>query len=132
MFSRDASPAHYLDALATHPIIGRNFSEDEDRPHGPHTAILSYGLWHNTFGADTNIVGQTIRLKGDPYTVIGVLPEGATTPLNADLYTPLCEPGRRARERTSLPSLVFVMAQPGRRRMPRSTARGPIVLTATS
>jgi predicted permease len=81
--------AQYLDVLAVRPIIGRNFSADEDRPHGPNTAILSYDLWHNTFGTDTNMLGRSILLKGEPYTVIGVLPEGATTPLNADLYTAL-------------------------------------------
>jgi predicted permease len=81
--------AHYLDVLAIHPIIGRNFSEAEDRPHGPKTAILSYGLWRNTLGANPNILGQAILLKGETYPVIGVLPEGATTPLNADLYTAL-------------------------------------------
>jgi predicted permease len=79
--------AHYLDVLAVRPIIGRNFSADEDRPHGPNTAILSNGVWQKTFGADSNILGRSILLKGEPYTVIGVLPEGATTPLNADLYT---------------------------------------------
>jgi predicted permease len=79
--------AHYLDVLAVRPIIGRNFSADEDRPHGPNTAILSYGVWQKTFGADSNILGRSILLKGEPYTVIGVLPEAATTPLNADLYT---------------------------------------------
>jgi predicted permease len=81
--------AHYLDVLGIHPGVGRSFSEDEDRPHGPKAAILSYGLWRNTFGGDRNLLGQTIRLKGDTYTVIGVLPEGATTPFNAEVYTAL-------------------------------------------
>jgi hypothetical protein len=81
--------AHYLDVLAVEPIIGRNFSADEDRPHGPKTSILSYSLWRNTFGSNPNILGQAILLKGEPYTVIGVLPDGATTPLNADLYMAL-------------------------------------------
>ncbi len=80
---------HYLDVLEIHPIAGRNFSEVEDRPHGPKTAILSYSLWRNSFGSNRNILGQSILLKGEPYTVIGVLPEDATTPLNADLYTAL-------------------------------------------
>jgi predicted permease len=84
---------HYLDVLAIHPIIGRNFSEAEDRLHGPKTAILSYGLWRNTFGASPKILGQTVLLKGEPYSVIGVLPEGATIPLSADLYTAL-QPSR--------------------------------------
>jgi predicted permease len=81
--------AHYLDVLAIAPMMGRNFTEDEDRPHGAKTAILSYGLWHSLFGADRNVVGRAILLKGEPYTVIGVLPEGATTPLDADIYTNL-------------------------------------------
>ncbi|MGD0226997.1 MAG: ABC transporter permease [Terriglobia bacterium] len=85
--------AHYLDVLAVQPIMGRNFSEDEDRPHGPKAAILSYSLWRNTFGSNPNILGQGVQLKGETYTVVGVLPEGVTTPLNADLYTAL-EPSR--------------------------------------
>jgi putative ABC transport system permease protein len=85
--------AHYLDVLAVQPVIGRNFSEDEDRPHGPRAAILSYNLWRNTFSSNPYILGQAILLKGEPYPVIGVLPDGATTPLSADLYTAL-QPSR--------------------------------------
>jgi macrolide transport system ATP-binding/permease protein len=81
--------AHYFDVLGVQPLLGRNFSEDEDRPHGPKSAILSYGLWRNTFGADANILGHAMLLKGEPYTIIGVLPQNTTTPLNADVYTPL-------------------------------------------
>ena len=85
--------AHYFDVLAIHPVLGRNFSEDEDRPHGPKTAILSYALWRTVFGANPKVLGQAMLLKGEPYTIIGVLPESATTPLNADLYTAL-QPSR--------------------------------------
>ncbi len=85
--------AHYLDVLGVRPMLGRNFTEDEDQPHGPRAAILSYSLWRNTFGGDAGLVGRTIRLKGEPYTVAGVLPEGVRTPLNADLYTAI-QPSR--------------------------------------
>jgi macrolide transport system ATP-binding/permease protein len=81
--------AHYFDVLALQPILGRNFSDDEDRPHGPKAAILSYSLWRNTFGADPAILGQAILLKSEPYTVLGVLPQGAITPSNADVFTSL-------------------------------------------
>jgi macrolide transport system ATP-binding/permease protein len=81
--------AHYFDVLAIHPIIGRNFSDAEDLPHGTKTAILSYGLWRNIFGSDPNISGKNILLKGEPYTVVGVLPDGVTIPLDADVYTAL-------------------------------------------
>ena len=79
--------AHYLDVLALQPVLGRNFSEVEDRPQGPKTAILSYSLWRNAFGSNPDVLGESILLKGEPYMVIGVLPEAVTTPLNADLYT---------------------------------------------
>jgi hypothetical protein len=63
--------AHYLDVLGIHPAAGRNFTETEDLPHGPKSAILSYGLWRTTFGADRKLLGQSILLKGEPYTVVG-------------------------------------------------------------
>jgi macrolide transport system ATP-binding/permease protein len=85
--------AHYLNVLALQPMMGRNFSEDEDRPHGPKATILSFSLWRNLFGADQSILGRAILLRGEPHMVVGVLPQGATTPLNADVYTAL-QPSR--------------------------------------
>ena len=85
--------ANYFDVLTLHPFAGRNFSEEEDRPHGPRAAILSYALWRTVFEAGRQITGETVLLKGEPYTIIGVLPEGASTPLNADIYTAL-QPSR--------------------------------------
>jgi len=85
--------AHYFDVLALQPVLGRNFSEDEDRPHGPKALILSYDLWRNVFAADPGILGQTMLLRSEPHTVVGVLPQDSTTPLNADVYTPL-QPSR--------------------------------------
>lgn len=84
---------HYLDVLAIHPLFGRNFSPEEDRPHGPKAAILSYGLWHGVFNSDRNILGQSILLKGEAYSVVGILPENVATPVNAELYTAL-QPSR--------------------------------------
>ncbi len=85
---------HYLDVLGIHPAAGRNFTAAEDQPRGPNAAILSYRLWRNIFGGDRGIVGQSIHLKGELYTVIGILPQGATTPLDADVYTAL-QPSRQ-------------------------------------
>lgn len=85
--------AQYFEVLAIRPILGRNFSEDEDRPHSPKAAMLSYALWRTAFAANRNVLGQAMLLKGEPHTIIGVLPEGATTPLDADLYTAL-QPSR--------------------------------------
>ncbi|HEV2136676.1 MAG TPA: ADOP family duplicated permease [Terracidiphilus sp.] len=80
---------HYLDVLGIHLAAGRSFTAAEDQPRGPNAAILTYGLWHIIFGDDPNILGQAIHLKGQLYTVIGILPQGATIPINADIYTAL-------------------------------------------
>jgi macrolide transport system ATP-binding/permease protein len=81
--------AHYFDVLAIYPAAGRNFTEDEDRPHGPRAVVLSYGLWSTAFNGKRDVLGQAVLLKGEPYTIVGVLPDGADTPLSADLYTAL-------------------------------------------
>jgi predicted permease len=81
--------ARYLDVLELHPFLGRNFTEDEDRPNGPKVVILSYGLWRTAFDANPGVVGTAVLLKGEPYTVVGVLPQGAVTPQTANLYTPI-------------------------------------------
>jgi len=70
------------------PILGRTFTADEDRPRGGHFIVLSNGLWQRRFGSDPAIVGKTLALGGEPYTVIGVLgPDFAFDP-PADLYLP--------------------------------------------
>src|SRR5579863_8736004 len=75
--------ARYFEALGLRPALGRSFSEAEDRPHGAKAVILSYNLWRNTFGMNPSLLGGSICLKGDSYMVVGVLPQGATTPLDA-------------------------------------------------
>jgi predicted permease len=81
--------ADYFDVLGLHPMLGRSFTVTEDTASGPSAVVLSYSLFKNTFNADPTIVGQAIRLKGVPYTVIGVLPPGAQTPSPVDLWTSL-------------------------------------------
>lgn len=80
---------HYLDVLGIHPWIGRSFTAQEDQPHSPKVALLSYALWHRMFGSNQNILGRTVTIKDEPYTIIGVLPKGVTTPLYANVYTAL-------------------------------------------
>jgi len=86
--------AHYFDVLGVRTEIGRSFTENEDRPHGPNAVILSHDLWRTAFHADPHLIGQPIDLKGEPYTVVGVLPPSAKTQLNADLYIAL-QPSRQ-------------------------------------
>ena len=79
----------FFRVLGVVPLHGREFSTDEDRPGGPTAAILSYQLWRGAFGGDQTIVGRTITLRGEPHTVVGVMPEGFQSGAEADLWTPL-------------------------------------------
>jgi predicted permease len=81
--------ASYFDVLGLRPMFGRGFTAAEDTAGGAKAAVLSYRLWKITFAGDANILGQAIRLKGVPYTVIGVMPPAAKTPSPVDLWTSL-------------------------------------------
>jgi putative ABC transport system permease protein len=59
------------------PLIGRVFTDEEDRPGGPNVAVVAYRVWERRFARDRSIVGKTVRLDGVPYTIIGVTPEGS-------------------------------------------------------
>jgi predicted permease len=71
--------ASLLPTLGLSPLLGRNFSADEDRPGGEPVALVSHRLWQERFNSDPSILGQALTLNGAPYTVIGVLPEAASS-----------------------------------------------------
>lgn len=81
--------ADYFAVLGITMQLGRSFSEAEDRPNGPPAVIVSNSLWQSSLGANERIVGKAILVKGEPFTVVGVLAAKAITPTNADLFTPL-------------------------------------------
>jgi predicted permease len=56
-------------------VLGRSFLPEEDLPNGPRVVVISRNLWETRFSADPNIVGKTISLGGDPFTIVGVLGE---------------------------------------------------------
>src|SRR4051794_7189495 len=80
--------AGYLTILGVPPFVGRDFQAEEDRAGGPPVAILSYDLWSRAFNANRDIVGQPITLRGEPYTVVGVMPRGFSSGVAADVWTP--------------------------------------------
>ena len=81
--------AAYFDVLGFKPFMGRSFTQEEDTPHGPNAVILSYELWKSVFSSDPGVLGSAIRLKGEPYTVVGVMPPHVQTTALADLWTPV-------------------------------------------
>ncbi len=65
---------NYFSVLGVSPQLGRTFSEGEDQPGRDHVVILSHEIWERHFGSDASLIGRTIRLNRENYTVIGVMP----------------------------------------------------------
>ncbi len=78
-----------LDMTGVQPLMGRFFRPGEDSPGGPKVAILGYAMWRDRYGRDANILGTTIRVNGEPFEVIGVMPEGFRYPDNGQLWLPM-------------------------------------------
>ena len=70
-----ATPSFFR-LLRVPPAIGRTFSEQEGEPGNDRKVVLGYGLWQSQFGGDAQAVGKDIRVDGQPYTVVGVMPKG--------------------------------------------------------
>ncbi len=82
--------AHYFDIFGIKPMLGRTFAADEDQLGKERVAVLSHLLWASQFGADPKLVGRTIRLDGEPHTVIGILPAGSAFDRSFDqIWMPL-------------------------------------------
>ena len=60
--------------LGTKPLMGRVFLPEEGQPGAGHVLILNHNLWQRSFGANPKLVGQTVSLNGESYTVVGIMP----------------------------------------------------------
>ena len=77
----------FFSTLGVHPALGRDFVPEEELATAPDVAILSDGFWRRRFGADPNIVGKKLTIRGNPTIVIGVLPAGFRFPdVKADIW----------------------------------------------
>ena len=81
--------AGYFRVLGVAPAFGREFTSEEDQLAGPPVAVLSHALWSRTLGADPDIVGRAVTLRGEPFVVVGVMPEGFHESNPVDVWTPL-------------------------------------------
>ncbi|PYR62043.1 MAG: hypothetical protein DMF91_08090 [Acidobacteria bacterium] len=87
--------ANLLSLLGVGPAIGQGFQDGDDTTGRSHVALVSDRLWRSHFGADPAILGKPIRLNGESYTVVGVMPAGFSFPnegkilMSPDVWTPL-------------------------------------------
>ena len=87
-------PAAYFEILDIQPIIGRLFTEDENQEGKNYVAAISAQLWRNRFAGDRTVLGRKIRINGEPYAIVAVMP---------DVIPPWVEPGRHSEIWTPFP-----------------------------
>src|SRR6266853_299553 len=81
---------NYFSVLGVSPRLGRSFADGEDQPGRDHVVILSHELWERRFASDASLMGRTIRLNRENYTVIGVMPANfRLLGFTPQLWTPL-------------------------------------------
>ncbi|HEX5439003.1 MAG TPA: ABC transporter permease [Gemmatimonadaceae bacterium] len=90
--------ADFFRALGTPPLLGRTFRADEDVPGAPRVVVIGYPLWQRLFAGDPRVLGRTLTLSGNPYTVIGVMPPGFRDPQSfhrntSEIWRPLASSG---------------------------------------
>jgi predicted permease len=79
-----------LPMLGVKPVVGRWFSESEDRAGAAGTAVIGYALWQNRFGGEASVVGRKILLDSEAFTVIGVMPKDFYFPTRVpQIWTPM-------------------------------------------
>jgi len=78
----------FFDVLGVSPILGRQFTRNDAEPGQGQNVVLSYGLWQRYFSAAPDVINQTVRLNGQPHTVIGVMPAAVNFPQNAQFWVP--------------------------------------------
>jgi macrolide transport system ATP-binding/permease protein len=110
---------NYFDVLGVRPWKGRFFTQAEDRVPGANpVAVVSYGAWQHLFGSDPDLVGKTVTLNGNTYTIVGIAPQGFNgTELvyTPEIWVPMMmahqiEPGSTWLERRSS-GVMFVQAR---------------------
>jgi putative ABC transport system permease protein len=81
--------AHYFDVYGVKPILGRMWLPEEDAQGKDHVVVLSYHFWQRVFGGAADVVGRSIQLNGEPYTVVGVAQIGFGLTSKVEAWMPM-------------------------------------------
>ena len=110
--------------LHMHPVLGRGFLPDDDKPGAAPVLLLGYGIWKERYGSSPSVIGRAVRVNEKPATIIGVMPEGFKFPGGTDMWMPLL-PTPELEKRDNRPLQVFGMLKPG-----MSIARASVEMNA--
>jgi len=106
---------NFFETLGVKPIAGRTFVQDDDKSGAPRVAILNEGLWKSRYAGDPKIIGRTIRIDDESFTVVGVMPGKFQFSLMgiANLWTPLALTDKERDDRNSSWLSAFGRLKPG-------------------
>jgi putative ABC transport system permease protein len=93
--------AGYFSALRLQPVLGRVFSAGEDTPANNRFVVLGYSLWQRRYSSDPHVIGRQVKINGNPFTIIGVLPAGFHEPFKSEIWAPLVAAGSLGQNRRS-------------------------------
>jgi putative ABC transport system permease protein len=79
----------FLDLLKVKPLLGRGFQAGEDTPGAEPVVLLGWGVWQTRYDGDPKVIGQAVRINGEPGTIVGVLPQSFAFPNDQEIWTPL-------------------------------------------
>jgi putative ABC transport system permease protein len=117
--------ANFFQLMGIQPALGRSFLPDEERQGNNQVVIISHSLWQRRFGANPQVVGQTMTLNNKSYNIIGIMPPNFTFPRAADLpsyfefppqaqlWSPLALSAQRINNRRSRDLAVIARLKPG-------------------
>jgi putative ABC transport system permease protein len=90
-----------LNVLGVQPQLGRIFTEEDDRLGAPRTIVISHRLWQRLFAGRPDALGRTLTLAGEPFTLIGIMPQGFVFPdVGPDFWAPMQMPAKLRASRT--------------------------------
>jgi len=106
---------NFFDTLGVKPLLGRAFTQDEDGPGADHVAILGEGLWKSRYASDPKIIGRSIQISGESYSVVGIMPGKFQFPLLGicNIWTPLGLTDKQRSDRNSSWFEAFGRLKPG-------------------
>jgi putative ABC transport system permease protein len=111
--SAHAASATLFQVLGVQTELGRTFTEEEDQPGHDHEALLSFALWKSLFGGDPTIVGKSMQLDGQAYSIVGVLRKDFSLGGKQDLWVPLGLDRMKPQDRGSHYLTVTARLKPG-------------------
>ncbi len=119
---------NFFETLSEQPVLGRAFLPDEEQPGRDHEVMLTHGLWERRYGSDRNVIGKSIQIDAESYTVVGVMGKDFKYPFSVELWMPLAMDAKEKAIRKSHYLFALGQLRPG---VPVPQARAELAALST-